>query len=83
MREDGSGAAVAAPALAILGPAGPGDGGAPSVGSDAVFRAASMPTAISAVLSTLSGAAAPTDAVPASVAVTAAPSDLRPLYASR
>eukprot|EP00969_Alexandrium_andersonii_P262004 11583193-Alexandrium_andersonii.AAC.1 len=46
--EDGNGLAIAAPALAIMGPAGPGDDGASSAGSDGASRAASMATAVSA-----------------------------------
>eukprot|EP00969_Alexandrium_andersonii_P017197 752586-Alexandrium_andersonii.AAC.1 len=47
--EDGNGTATAAPALAMMGPTGPGDdGGASSAGSDGVSRAASMATAVSA-----------------------------------
>eukprot|EP00969_Alexandrium_andersonii_P320299 14151169-Alexandrium_andersonii.AAC.1 len=42
------GAALAAPALAIMGPSGPDDGGgASSAGSDGASRAASTATAVS------------------------------------
>eukprot|EP00969_Alexandrium_andersonii_P162060 7162709-Alexandrium_andersonii.AAC.1 len=65
--EDGT--AIAAPALAIMGANAPADdGGASGAGSDGV-GAASMATAVSAVLSAISqqqGAAAPAASAPAS-----------------
>eukprot|EP00969_Alexandrium_andersonii_P326955 14448525-Alexandrium_andersonii.AAC.1 len=56
-----------------MGPAGPGDDVASSAGLDGASRAASMATALSAVMSAMSGVAAPTPTAPAPVAVTAGP----------